>query len=339
MNLRPIFILILTTTLFSCTAQQTGKQYCAVAFYNTENLFDTIDDPDTYDEDFTPGGTYRYTAKVYQQKLHNIATVIQKLGTDKTPGGVSLIGLAEIENMSVLKDLTAQNELKKRNYKYISYNSPDARGIDVALLYQPKQFKPLKSAPYAVKNNGYEFTRDVLYVCGILNGDTIHILVNHWPSRREGIAKSAPKRAAAAMVNKHIVDSLMRRNINARIIIMGDMNDNPRDESISKVLHAYGNKDIEKLGFLYNPWQLIHKPGTGTSVYHREWDLFDQVIISDCWLHCKGWQYASADIFDEAFIRNDYKGADAYPKRSFKGNRWANGYSDHLPVVIYFSKN
>lgn len=317
-------LLILLLSVCGCTAQEKGRTQ-AIAFYNVENLFDTQDDPATNDDEFTPRGAYRYTEKIYKQKLHNIATVIDKLNA-------SVVGLAEIENSTVLDDLVRQPELATDNYKYAWYNSPDPRGIDVALLYNPKVFKLLQSKKLPIVMKGVA-TRDVLLVSGVLAGDTVHILVNHWPSRGEGLQESEPKRMAAAQVNKRVVDSLTRINKDAKIIIMGDLNDNPADASISKVLGA----KADKAGTLYNPWAAIHKSGKGTSVYHKKWDHFDQVIISSSLTKKSGWYFDKAQIFDEDFIRN--KGfEDAYPLRSFKGKNWNNGYSDHLPVILYLKK-
>lgn len=301
------------------------KNNCAIAFYNVENLFDTKDDPSTNDEEFTPGGAYRYTDKIYRQKLHNIATVIDKLDA-------VLVGLAEIENSTVLNGLIRQPELNSDNYRYAWHNSHDPRGIDVALLYNPNSFKLLHSKAIQLNMKGVA-TRDILYVTGILSGDTVHVLVNHWPSRGEGLQESKPKRNAMAQLNKRVVDSLQRRNKNAKIIIMGDLNDNPSDESVANTLGAKTDKSAQ----LYNPWAAVHKTGKGTSVFKRHWDHFDQVIISTSFTRKGGWQYDRADIFDEAFILN--KGfEDAYPLRSFKGKYWNNGYSDHLPVILYLRK-
>ena len=317
-------LLILLLTLTSCAAQE-DRKHCAVAFYNVENLFDTVDDPATMDDEFTPTGRYRYTDKVYKQKLHNIATVIGELDA-------VLVGLAEIENNTVLKDLVAQPELKKHGYKYAWYNSPDPRGIDVALLYDPAHFKVLHTKAIPVRMKGL-VTRDVLYVKGILDGDTIHVHVNHWPSRGEGLKESIPKRRAAAIITEKNVRGILLAIPKEKIIVLGDMNDNPDDESISKVLGAKNDKNAK----LYNPWMTLHQSGKGTSVYNRKWDHFDQVIISKAFLGGAGWRYERAEIFDAAFIRN--KGfEDAYPLRSFKGYHWNNGYSDHLPVILHLGK-
>lgn len=329
---------VLLLSFCSCVAQQNkevNEDNFTIAFYNVENLFDTFDDPDTHDEEFTPHGAYRYTEKVYQQKLHNIATVISQLDNGNAP---AIIGLAEVENKTVLKDLIGQYELKSANYQFIHYDSHDGRGIDVALLYKADRFKVLNHEPLKVHGDGF-FGRDILYVSGIINTDTVHILVNHWPSRREGIKESDPKRAVAALANKYITDSLLKNNGASKIIIMGDMNDNPTDESISSVLDAYHpNPEYKTCCFLWNPFLSLYKSGKGTSVYHRKWDLFDQIIISDAFWWKKGMHFKKAEIFDADYIRNNYDG-DAYPKRSFRGRQWNNGYSDHLPVLMHFSFN
>lgn len=324
-----IAIIILMCHLYGCSAQHnTTYGDAVIAFYNVENLFDTKDDPNTWDDDFTPKGSYRYTDKVYQHKLHNIARVI----ADINP---TVIGLAEVENKTVLKDLITQPELKKHNYKFVWFDSPDPRGIDVALLYKAGDFTPSKSRNYPVIQDGLK-TRDVLYVSGKLNNEQIHLLVNHWPSRREGTTKSEPKRMAAAKVNKRIADSLLKKDTNSKIFIMGDMNDNPSNNSITQTLQASANKK-DKKGYLYNPWAQLHQSGQGTSIYHKHWDHFDQMIISGAVVKGKGLHLKEVDIFDEQYIRNEGYGADGYPFRSFRGRNWNKGYSDHFPIVMYLT--
>lgn len=326
--MRNILALILFASLYSCNAQQAGTGDIAIAFYNVENLFDTKDDPDTWDDDFTPTGSYRYTEKVYQQKLHNIATVIKDINPD-------IIGLAEIENETVLKDLIAQPELAAYNYSYKWFNSPDPRGIDLALLYKSDVFEPAHAHNYPVIHPGLK-TRDVLYVSGQVHGEIMHILINHWPSRGEGLKKSIPKREAAAKVNKRIVDSLLKKDARNKIFVMGDMNDNPDDESVTRILEAKPGK-LNKKGYLYNPWAALYTSGKGTSVYHKHWDLFDQIIISGAVTDGNGLHLKKARIFDAGYIRNsNYE--DGYPLRSFRGRNWNNGYSDHFPVVIYLEQ-
>jgi hypothetical protein len=310
-----------------------GKVY-AVAFYNLENLFDTLDDPYAHDEDFTPKGSYRYTDKVYKQKLHNIAGVFQSIGTGKVADGAILIGVAEIENNRVLNDLLSQPEIKSRGYKYVWYNSRDERGIDVALVYNPKFFKPLMSKPLPVSLHGSDATRDVLYVMGTLVGDTVHVLVNHWPSRREGREETADKRNVLAMVNRKKIDAMLQENPKARILVMGDLNDNPTDGSVQLTLGAKADRNSN----LYNPWIDLFKNGKGTGVFERVWYLFDQVIISNGFMQHAGLQYDACEIYDRPFLRQTGGKFIGYPRRSFRGKFWNNGYSDHFPVVVYLKK-
>lgn len=336
-------LMLLSLTLFvggSCKAQKKEvkkPKQVAIAFYNVENLFDTKDDPVKLDDDFTPYGAYRYSEKIYRAKLRNIARVLESMTSKKYPNGPAIIGLAEVENKTVLRDLTNQPSIKDRGYQYLWYDSPDPRGIDVAMLYDPKQFRVLKATAvpitYTVKGR-LAASRDMLFVRGILEGDTVFVMVNHWPSRKEGQKESESKRIAAAEINKEKVELLWRKNIHANIIIMGDMNDNPNDKSIEKTLGAFSNRYIKRLGFLYNPWAEKHQSGKGTSVYMRQWDHFDQIIISDGLLDNNGWKYSKAVIYDKEFLKDTYKNAKGYPYRSFKGTHWIKGYSDHFPILI-----
>ncbi|MBL7711191.1 MAG: endonuclease/exonuclease/phosphatase, partial [Chitinophagaceae bacterium] len=210
---------ILCCLLFSLScsglrAQQKQYPVAAVAFYNLENFFNPEDNPETNDEDFTPDGSHRYTEAVFRQKAKNMATVIAQLGTEYTPDGAAIVGVCEIEDDRVLKVLVQQPELKQRNYRYIRFDGPDKRGINVGLLYNPKYFRVLSAKPIGInlKFAGGGLTRDVLLVQGILLGDTVHILVNHWPSRSGGEAATAPKREAAAIVNKKAIAQLLAQN-------------------------------------------------------------------------------------------------------------------------------
>lgn len=323
-------------------AQKKQYQVSAIAFYNLENLYDTEDDPKTRDEDFTPNGPYHYTEEIYHQKLHNLATVISRLAVDVTPDGPAIIGHAEVENSKVLDDLVAQPEIKDRHYQYVQFNSPDARGIDVALLYNPKYFKVLSAAALYtdISQSGEKGgkTRDVLYVVGLLGGDTTHVFVNHWPSRRGGEVASAPLRAIAANVSKHVIDSLMQVNPATKVVVMGDLNDDPTDPSVVKVLGATGNKEKVALSGLYNPWVAFYNQGIGTLGYQDKWNLFDQIMISGAYL--KGnenqWRYYKAEVFNRDFLKEKFGEFKGYPHRSFDfTNKWLNGYSDHFPTIVY----
>lgn len=326
--------------LVSCSGCAQNRNSIVVAFYNCENFFDTADNPAKADEEFTPTGKYRYTQRIYQQKLHNIATVIQAMGSNEGP---AILGMAEVENNTVLNDLVHQPEVAKKGYKYEWYDGPDPRGINVALLYNPAQFKVLKSEPLHVDlsgTGGKSVTRDVLHVYGILDGDTVHVFVNHWPSRIGGEDESSPKRAAAARVNKDAIDKIMKESPNAKVIVMGDLNDNPTDNSVANVLGAQADENSIRVAGLYDPWANIYTSGEGTETFRHHWNLFDQIIVSGGFLHnAKGkLHYERAEIFKPSFIVDTYKGYEGQPHRSFKGTYWINGYSDHFPVEVFLSK-
>lgn len=338
--------MLLTALCPHTQAQKPPTQYqvAAIAFYNFENLFDTLDDPRKFDEEFTPNGANRYTGSIYRAKLHNLAMVLQKLGTDVTPDGPAIIGTAEIENARVLEDLAAQPEIRHRNYRPILFEGPDARGIDVAMLYNPRYFTMLRArALYTdISESGEKGgkTRDVLHVTGILAGDTTHVFVNHWPSRRGGEAASAPLRARAAMVSKRVIDSLTRVNPATKVIVMGDLNDDPNSPSVIKVLGAKTNKNKVREGELYNPWMAFLEKGIGTLAYQDSWNLFDQIILSSGWLRTegKGWRFYKAEVFNRDFLKEKFGQYKGYPHRSFNGPNWINGYSDHFPVLVYLVK-
>jgi len=344
----PLLLLLFLSALLhaGALAQPTEDRHelIAIAFYNFENLFDTLDDPWKYDEDFTPSGIYNYTAAVYRAKLHNLAVVLQKLGTDISPEGPAIIGTAEIENARVLHDLTAQPEIRHRRYRFVHFESPDARGIDVALLYHPKYFHLLQARALftdisATGEKGGR-TRDVLHVTGILRGDTAHVFVNHWPSRRGGEEASAVLRKMAARVSRKVIDSLFAVNPETRILVMGDFNDDPGNASIRHSLGASGDIRKIKVGELYNPWGAFINRGIGTLGYNDSWNLFDQIILSSGWFSQSGrhWAYHKADIYNRDFLKEHFGRFKGYPHRSFDGTNWINGYSDHFPVIIYLKR-
>lgn len=342
MYIRLLGLLLLSTLTNYCLAQKKQFQVAAIAFYNFENLYDTKDDPKKNDEEFLPNGANAYTETVYRQKLHNLATVLQQLGTDVTPDGPAIIGTAEIENESVLLDLVAQPEIQRRQYRVVLFEGPDSRGIDCGLLYNPKYFKVLSGQSLRVdlSSTGEGATRDVLYVSGILSGDTVHVLVNHWPSRRGGEAASAPRRAIAAAVSRRIADSLIAINPDTKIIVMGDLNDDPVDASLVKVLKASGDRKKIGRSSLFNPFTKFYKDGIGSLGYNDSWNLFDQIIISGAFLNdsTAGWRYHKAEVFNRDFLKTKFGQYKGYPHRSFSGNTWINGYSDHFPTLVYLVK-
>ncbi len=322
-------------------AQKAEYEVAAIGFYNLENLFDTIPSPNTNDRDFLPQGRLAWNSEKYWSKQANMAKVISLLATDVTPDGVALLGVAEVENRRVLEDLVVQPAIKERNYQIVHYESPDKRGIDVALLYQPKYFKVIGSRPLPVdlidpKTGFRDFTRDVLYVTGLFQGDTLHVMVCHWPSRRGGETGSVWMREAAAQVCRRAVDSLLARNELAKIVIMGDFNDDPTNASLIKVLRAAKSTESMKAGDLYNPMYALYKSGNGTLAYRDAWNLFDQIIVSKglVWKQAGGWQLLRAVVFREPWMFQEEGAFRGYPLRTFVGDIFLNGYSDHLPVYV-----
>lgn len=328
--------------LFLCVALfLPAQEKYAVGFYNLENLFDTENDPTINDEDFTPKGSYQWTSKKYSQKLNKMASVIAQLGVEQCPEGMAVLGVSEIENRKVLEDLAKTKKLASRNYEIVHHNSPDWRGIDVALLYNPSLFEleSHKAYPMHVASNPDFRTRDQLLVTGKLGGDRIHFIINHWPSRRGG--RKGNMRNAAAKVTRQIVDSIYTAEPDAKIVILGDFNDNPDDESCRYVLRAVEKPDqVKGTHDLYNVTWNFWTKGIGTLCYQGQWNLFDQVIISKGLLKRKegSLRYDKMEIFNRDFLiqkEGKYKG---YPLRTFSGNRFQNGYSDHFPVCLYLLK-
>jgi endonuclease/exonuclease/phosphatase family metal-dependent hydrolase len=337
-----VILLVVLSLVFSINAfSQKQVKVVAIGFYNVENFFDTLDDPNKKDEDFTPDGPYHNTGEVYRQKLHNIASVFAQMGTDMTPDGPAIIGLAELENDNVLKDLVAQPEISSRHYKYEWFYTPDERGISTAMLYNPKYFKVISSRPLHVPLESLgqtRPTRDILYVCGVLAGDTVHVLVNHWPSKSGGESASAPGRKLAAQVNRNIIDSILSVNIDAKVLVMGDLNDDPTSEAVLEVLGCKGDKKELSNKDLYNPWIKPYKNGLGSESFRGIWHLIDQIILSKAFVENKNnkWKYYSSQIFNKEFLKNKIGDDKGLPHRSYTiSQRWDNGYSDHFPVLVY----
>lgn len=326
-------------------AQKEHRKVLAIGFYNVENFFDTANNPNKQDDDFTPNGQYSYTYDVYTQKKHNIATVFAKMGTDVTPEGPAIIGIAEVENAEVLKDVAKEPEIKNRNYQVICHPTPDERGISTAMMYNPKYFKVINTHPVRVplETLGQSRpTRDILYVCGILAGDTVHILVNHWPSKSGGEARSAPGRRLAAQIAKNVFDSITKKNPNSKVLAMGDLNDNPDCYGVINIMEAKATTDNIKSTDIYNPWINMYKKGLGTESFRGDWNLIDQIMITGAFVQNKNnkWGYYRSEIFNRDFLKNHTGKDKGLPHRSFNINRvWDNGYSDHFPVLMYFTSN
>ena len=316
-----------------------------IAFYNLENFYDTLDDPLTNDNDFLPNGIKRYGTAIFEHKVQQLATVISSIGPLLNAAPPCIIGVAEIENRRVLEILCRHPLLQMQHYGIIHYNSPDPRGVDVALLYQENTIRILYSKPIPVALPGgskeARFTRDILYVKALLGADTLHIFVNHWPSKRGGEVRSAPARMAAAVTCKKQLDSIRERDALAKMIVMGDFNDNPNSSSIQNKLGATGKRAKISADQLYNPWLSWYNKGLGTLANRDHWSLFDQILFSFPLLDTtsRGWFFAGEGIYQQPFMRENQGRYRGYPMRTWEGNRYRGGFSDHFPTYIVLRKN
>ena len=345
--MKKIFIIFLSIVGFSLSIQAQKKDFKihTVAFYNLENLFDTINDPLKFDESSPIMELKTNKSEAFKKKIDNMAKVISEIGLERSNNSPVIIGVSEIENRDVLEVLINNPSLLSKDYGIVHYDSPDSRGIDVALLYQKKFFKPLSSKNYILKifddtSQERVYTRDQLLVSGQLEGDPIHIIVNHWPSRRGGEEKSRPFRIAAAKLNKHIIDSIQSKDPYAKILSMGDFNDDPINDSMKKTLKTEKNRKKVGIKGIYNPYEKIFKDGSGTLAYRDNWNLFDQILMSKPFLEqdYSSFRFYRAGIFNKSYLINQEGPYKGYPYRSFAGGGFIGGYSDHFPVYIYLIK-
>ncbi len=361
-NIIAVFFVLFATIVVNAQA----KKYIihTVAFYNFENLFDTINGSNN-DEEWLPNGAMNWTGRKYKKKLDNLARVLSEIGTGENPNNSpTFIGGCEIENRMVLEDLVKQPKLINRDYGIVHFDSPDRRGIDVALLYQKKHFKPTSyvNIPLLIYKNqqGKEdkkdkgettddnvevdntservYTRDQLLVTGFLDGEEVNIIVNHWPSRSGGEKKSSPFREAAGALNRKIIDSLIKINPDAKIITMGDLNDGSYNKSVKVGIGAKLKKsELKTSGDIYNPFEQMAKEGNATLFYRDSGDIFDQIMVSELLTKndYSSFRYWKAGIYNKPFLiqtTGQYKG---YPLRN---SQTEPGFSDHFPVYIYLIK-
>lgn len=305
--------------------------YHTIAFYNIENLFDTIDNPNTYDNDFLPKSEKQWTPKRYKKKLKKLGFAISKIGSEKSKTLPAIVGFAEVENKKVVEDLIQSKSLRDYNYNVVHYDSKDERGIDVALIYDTTRFEVTHSKTFSINlynNKGLpDYTRDILWVEGILNNEKIHILVNHWPSRREGLEISEPKRLTASSKVGEIISLIREKDPNAKVIIMGDFNDNPRNQSIKQLVNGYD---------LYNPMESLVSFSRGSLTYKKEWFLFDQILFSTNFFEHKPntHSFSTADVFDPEFLKQFKGKLKGNPFRTYIWKFYKGGYSDHFPVYV-----
>ncbi len=352
---------LLVFCVFNSNAQSKKYVVHTVAFYNFENLFDFYDDADKNDDEWTPSGTQRWTKEKYEQKLKNLSRVISEIGTPENSNAPTLIGCSEVENREVLEDLIKQEKIAGYDYGIIHFDSPDQRGIDVALLYQKKYFRPTsysniplliyknKTVPeensnedlgdveIKAENKNRVFTRDQLLVTGFLENEEINIIVNHWPSRSGGEKASSPFREAAGRLNRKIIDSLQQINPQAKVLTMGDLNDGPFNKSVKTALGAKSKKtEVPDFG-VYNPFEEMAQKGLGTLAFRDSWDIFDQIIMTKSFIDpdFSSFKFWKAGIFNPPYLiqtSGRYKG---YPLRNTIAEA---GFSDHFAVYVYLIK-
>ncbi|OFX76319.1 MAG: hypothetical protein A2X12_09200 [Bacteroidetes bacterium GWE2_29_8] len=336
MNKHIVLIFILFTHFFSYSQ----NRIITIASYNVENIFDTINQPNN-DDEFTPDGKNKWTQKRYNKKINDIAYVISEIGKELSNKAPDIIGLCEVENRTVVKDIIATETLKKYNYQILHFDSPDKRGVDVAMIYNPLIFKLINCIPITltIPEKKDFYTRDMLLATGNIESQTFHFIICHWPSRRGGEKKSKTLRIAAAQLCKKTVDSLITINPNANIVIMGDFNDNPDNESIYKFLNAKKDSIKLKPNELYNTSFGIYEQGVGSLAYQDTWSLFDQIIINQNLINNdSGYKYLKTKIFNQSFLQQKEGRFKGYPWRTYIGRNYSGGYSDHFPAYMFLAK-
>ncbi len=330
-----IFFLLTLITLTGCAVSTVSKQekMYTIGFYNTEKFFDTEDDPATNDDIYTPEGEMKWDDKRYKTKLKNIKAVIESMG-DK--GGPALLGVSEVETRKVLQDIVNTASVRNKTYEIIHYDSQDERGLDVALLYKPKLFQPTTHKRIKLDLPGDYTSPDILMVQGELLGSMVTVFVNHWPANNGSARQGEIRRRVAATELRRQIDLVQKQDKNARIIVMGDFDDEPRSANIEKVLKATGRPNPYYKDELFNAFYIPYIQGLGS--YHNRGDfmMLDQIMISKSLVEEEGLHYVpgSATIHDPEFSKFMYGKYKDTPRRTYANTLYLGGYSDHFPVYI-----
>lgn len=318
--------------LASCTSLDSRKPI-EVVFYNVENLFDTAEDSTVWDDEFLPDSAKDWTQERYRKKLVDLAKVLTAISEDDLP---EVVGVCEVENRQVVEDLFKTDSLGKTKFNIIHEDSPDKRGIDVALAYNSEVLSELhhEKIRYAFAFEPETTTRDILYAKLLSGSDTLHFFVNHWPSRRGGQEASEPKRLKAATMLRTKIDSILLKDKNAKIIAMGDFNDYPNNRSMTEIMNCEPGANQRLTNLTYN----FHESGLGTYNYKGEWGMLDQFIVSDGLLYSEN-GFATSDS-SATIMKEDWQlyfpenGGEPSPSRTYGGPNYYGGYSDHLPIRL-----
>jgi len=344
---RILFLAVALAVVFGVGAQEKKYNYrvYGVGFYNLENLFDTINNNGKYDHEFSPSGARQWDGRKYWSKISNLAQVIAQMTSPTTPMGPAVLGVSEIENKSVLDDLVRDPQIRKWGLQVVHHDSPDRRGVDVGLLYNPRffRFESVTNHTLTIAGKPEFRTRDQMCVTGMLGDRRVSIIVNHWPSRLGGQEQSSYLREAAADLSKHIADSVWAVDPGRGVIIMGDLNDDPDDKSVAVNLGAKKEAKNVKPHEFYNPWwRLLRDKGVGTLAYKGSWNLFDQIVVSGNLLDENAGELDlrlfkhQVHNFDFLFDRQGAR--QGQPLRTYSGGVWLNGYSDHFPTEVFFKQ-
>lgn len=342
-SLKRTILIFALFVAFGCgnsdAARNRNKNIFTVVFYNVENLYDYYDDPDIDDSEYLPQSAKKWDEERYCKKLSDLAKVLSRINKKELP---EIIGLCEVENRQVVDDLAKTPALAKAQYEIVHYDSPDARGIDVALMYRPDEFTVIshRAVPVILPGRKKPTSRNILYVEGkMINGEILHIFVNHWPSRSEGLQKSEPNRLAAAKALKNITDSLQQNNPDANILIMGDMNDTPDNKSLREILSA-AHPDEHQHPALVNLMYPPYRRNDGSYNYRGSWDMLDNIIVSSALLDKRGFRVENSEgsVFFEPWMTYENPQGQNAPNRTYAGPRYIGGISDHFPIFCRLVK-
>lgn len=317
------------------TSEHNKENIFTIGFYNLENLYDIYNDPVTHDDEFTPISPKHWNIKRYHQKIEQLSEVITQIGVEHSEIPPVVLGIAEVENEAVVKDLVMHTKMKEYDYEYVHFDSPDERGIEVAFLYQRAHFDLLTTQKIPIilyKPDGdRDYTRDILLVKGNYKGELMCFFVNHWSSRRDGVEQSEYKRMEAAKLVSTLIHKEKTDDPNAKIVVMGDFNDEPNNESIQYLVSTSD---------LYNPMQSLKDKEIGSSYSQDRWYLFDQIIVSKNFFDLENNKFLLkfAEVFNPKFIQTWKGKRKNSPFRSYFGKFYQGGFSDHFPVVAYLER-